>query len=218
MSEAAHADAPPEILVSSGNPGKLREIRAILADLPLRFCALDRFPAICFPEEGAEYEPNAIAKAQVAAGESGLIAVADDSGLEVEALSWGPGPLSARFGGPGLDDRGRLKALLDAIRDVPETRRRARFVCVAAMATPAGEVVVVRGECAGHMLEAPVGEGGFGYDPAFRPDGYDASMGQLSVEIKNHISHRARAFRALAAALARAASAFPGQEGQSGDQ
>ncbi len=204
MSPEEATSPHPEILVATGNPGKLREIRAILAEWPLRFCALDRFPEIVFPEEGEEYEPNAIEKARVAAEQSGLVAVGDDSGLEVEALAWGPGPLSARFGGPGLDDRGRLDALLDALSEVPEGRRRARYVCVAALAVPSGEVVSVRGECTGRILLAPAGEGGFGYDPAFLPDGHEASMGQLPSEIKNTISHRARAFRALAEDLTRA--------------
>jgi len=206
MREPSSPDATAsEVLVATGNHGKLCEIRAILGDLPLRFCALDRFPEIRLPEEGQQYEPNAAEKARVAAAESGLLAIADDSGLEVEALDWGPGPLSARYGGSGLDERGRNAKLLDALADLPAAKRRARYVCIAALATSEGEVLTARGECAGRILEAPRGEGGFGYDPIFLPDGYELSMGQLSGEIKNRISHRARAFRKLADALARRA-------------
>lgn len=206
-----------EILVATGNRGKLAEIQAILSDRPWRYCLLDRFPHIQLPEEGEEYESNAREKARFAAEASGLISIADDSGLEVEALNWGPGPLSARYGGEGLNDAQRVAKLLDALKDCQEGQRRARFVCYAAVATPEGEILTTRGECSGVILSEPRGEGGFGYDPVFLPDdlpnylptnssaaeegGRLRSMGELPPSVKNQISHRAHAFLALSEKL-----------------
>jgi len=194
-------ESPARVLVATGNMGKLREIAEILSDTSFSYCSLDEFPALSFPEEGEDYASNAVAKARTAASGTGMLALADDSGLEVEALSWAPGPLSARYGGSGLDDPGRVRKLLEALRGVSEERRNARFVCVAALVTPDGHWLVRRGECIGRILERPQGEGGFGYDPVFEPTGYSESMGLLSREIKNRISHRARAFRALISPL-----------------
>lgn len=199
MRAAAEAELPPppagRVVVASANPGKLREIRAILAGRSVDWSGLDEHPPVSFPDEGAEYEPNALAKARAVAEQLGLWAVADDSGLEVAALGGAPGPLSARYGGPGLDDAGRVARLLEAIAGSAE--RSARFVCIAAAAAPDGRVWSVRGECAGRILESARGEGGFGYDPVFEPEGHAVSMAELSAVEKNRISHRARAFRAL---------------------
>jgi XTP/dITP diphosphohydrolase len=190
-----------EVVVASSNPGKLREIRAILEELPLAIVGLDAVAEVHFPEEGDDYEANARVKARVVASQSGRPALADDSGLEVEGLGGVPGARSARYGGPGLDDAGRAAHLLEQMRDLTGDARRARFVCVAALATPAGDVVTARGECAGRIRTQPAGRGGFGYDPVFEPEGDTRAMAELSPAEKNRISHRARAFRALREAL-----------------
>jgi XTP/dITP diphosphohydrolase len=189
-----------EVVVATSNPGKLREIRAILGDLPIALRGLDAFPEIEFPEEGDDYEANAAAKAEVVARATGRAALADDSGLEVDGLDGAPGPRSARFGGPGLDDGKRAAVLLDAMAGCTGERRNARFVCVAALATREGEVVTARGECPGRILAAPRGAGGFGYDPVFEV-APGTAMAELPPARKNEISHRARALRALRGAL-----------------
>jgi len=189
-----------ELVVATGNAGKLREIREILAELPLRIRGLDEFAPIGFPDEGAEYAPNAIAKAETVARAIGLPALADDSGLEVDALDGAPGPLSARFGGAGLADHERAAHLLEQLREVGEAARSARFVCIAALAVPGRETVTARGECPGRILAAPKGEGGFGYDPVFEV-APGVAMAELPADRKNAISHRGRALAALRDAL-----------------
>lgn len=156
---------------------------------------------VAFPEEGGDYAENARVKALVAARSIGLPCVADDSGLEVEALGGRPGVYSARYGGPGLDDRGRLERLLAELADVPAPRR-ARFYCVAACGWPDGRSEIAEGACEGVILEAPRGEGGFGYDPIFAPEGFSRAMAELDRDEKDALSHRGRAFRALEARLA----------------
>jgi len=184
-------------VIATENPGKQAEIREILAGKGVEICSLATFDRVDFPDEGLEYEANAVAKARVVAEKLGEIAVADDSGIEVFALDGAPGPLSARYGGESLDDKGRVRKLLSALEGVSPADRGARFVCVAALATPDGDTVIARGECAGRILEAPQGSGGFGYDPVFEPDGYDIAMAEIPSAVKNRISHRALAFRAL---------------------
>jgi XTP/dITP diphosphohydrolase len=191
-----------ELVVATGNAGKLRELREILAGLgALRLRSLAGFPDAKPPDEGDDYRANAIAKARSAARATGLAAIADDSGLEVAGLDGRPGPHSSRYGGPGLDDAGRVAKLLEELEGQGGAARVARFVCVAAFATPDGAVEVARGECAGAILEAPQGAGGFGYDPVFRPEGETLSMAELPAAAKNHVSHRARALQALEPAL-----------------
>jgi XTP/dITP diphosphohydrolase len=186
-------------LVATTSAGKLREIRAIVDRVPLR--SLADFPGLVLPPEGDDYEANAVAKARAAARATGLPALADDSGLEVDALGGGPGPRSARYGGPGLDDAERVTQLLREVAGVPEEGRGARFVCVAAWSTPEGVAHAARGECRGRLLGAPRGGLGFGYDPIFLPEGESLSMAELDPARKNALSHRARAFRALVARL-----------------
>ncbi len=188
------------IVVATHNPGKVAEIDAILADPDIELLSLEAFPAVEFPEEGGDYTANAIAKARAAATQLAEVAVADDSGLEVDALGGAPGAYSARFGGPGLDDRGRVRALLEELKGVADAQRAARFVCVAALVTPAGDAISRRGECRGTLLRSPRGESGFGYDPIFAPAASHRSMAEISAGEKNRISHRARAFTALMAA------------------
>lgn len=187
-----------ECVAATGNEGKLREIRALLAEEPVEVLSLAQLPAVVFQEEGGDYRENAIAKARAVADQLGRIAVADDSGLEVDALGGQPGPFSARYGGPGLDDRERLETLLAALEGVPERQRGARFVCHVALASPEEDIVSTLGVCSGSIRTRPSGGGGFGYDPVFQPDGETQTMAELSSRRKNTISHRARAFGALA--------------------
>ncbi|MAG32120.1 MAG: non-canonical purine NTP pyrophosphatase, RdgB/HAM1 family [Deltaproteobacteria bacterium] len=187
------------IVVASQNAGKRREIARILTDVEV--LSLADVGPVAFPEEGGDYFENARAKALAAARATGLPCVADDSGLEVEALGGAPGPYSARYGGPGLDDRGRLEALLAALAGVAAPRR-ARFFCAAACALPDGRCEVAEGICPGEILEVPWGAGGFGYDPIFRPEGFDRAMAELAREEKDALSHRGRAFAVLAPAIA----------------
>ncbi|MDG2050259.1 MAG: RdgB/HAM1 family non-canonical purine NTP pyrophosphatase [Myxococcota bacterium] len=195
------SDGIPEIgrrlVVASGNRGKVREMVSLLANLPIEVCSLDGFSPVAFPQEGTDYDVNAIAKAQAVCDQVGEWAIADDSGLEVDALNGAPGPLSARYGGAGLDDSGRVAHLLMEVERSPESTRNARFVCHAAIATPDGRLETAAGFCPGTLLKAPSGEGGFGYDPVFVPTGYDRAMAELPAEVKDQISHRARALAQL---------------------
>jgi XTP/dITP diphosphohydrolase len=202
--EAGAAAGPRTLLVATGNRGKLRELAELLAPLGVAPVGLAAFPGGVLPQEGDDYAENAAAKAVAAASATGLAALGDDSGLEVAALGAAPGPRSARYGGPGLDDAGRSAHLLAALARAGGADRSARFVCFAALALPGGDTTLARGECAGRILAAPRGAGGFGYDPIFQPDGYDVSMAELPPATKNRISHRSRAVAALAPALARA--------------
>ena len=191
----------PRLVVATGNPGKLREICAILSGLDVEWRTLRDFAGVRLPEEGDDYADNALAKARVAARSTGCVAIADDSGLEVEGLGGAPGPHSARYGGAGLDDAGRVRHLLAELGPEPGERRRARFVCVAAVVTPEGDAATARGECPGRILAAPRGRGGFGYDPIFESVELNAPMAELAETDKNRISHRGRALAALRPAL-----------------
>ena len=186
-------------MLATRNAGKAREVASILAALKLRIEPLAGDVAL--PEERDAYETNAVEKALAAARATGCIALGDDSGLEVDALGGAPGPLSARYGGAGLDDAARNAALLAALESVPDAERGARFVCVAAVATPQGDVAIARGICEGRLLRAPRGDGGFGFDPIFAVGAM--TMAELPVAAKDALSHRGRAFRALLPALRR---------------
>lgn len=188
------------LVVASGNAGKSREIARILVDFEVLSVA--DFSPVEFPEEGGDYFENARTKARVAARQTGLACVADDSGLEVDALGGAPGAYSARYGGEGLDDRGRLEALLDELRAVPAPRY-ARFFCVAAVALPDGRCETAEGICRGEILISAQGQAGFGYDPIFQPVGFDRAMAELSRDEKDALSHRGQAFRRLESAIDR---------------
>jgi XTP/dITP diphosphohydrolase len=188
----------PRIVVATGNPGKAREIARILTRYDV--VSLAEFPAVDFPEEGGDYLENARVKASVAARAIGCVCVADDSGLEVDALGGAPGAYSARYGGAGLDDQGRLEALLSALENFKEPRR-ARFFCAAAVASPSGRSEVAQGVCTGRILLQPRGEGGFGYDPIFAPQGESRVMAELDRSEKDALSHRGRAFKALESSI-----------------
>jgi XTP/dITP diphosphohydrolase len=189
------------IVAATSNPGKLQEFRTLLTGLPLRVASLEGRGPIRFPEEGSDYAANAIAKADAVADQLGQWALADDSGLEVDALEGGPGAFSARFGGARLDDAGRVAHLLRALEGHPPAQWTARFVCVVALVRPGAERLVARGECSGRIVVQPCGGGGFGYDPVFRPDGFEQTMAQLAPRQKDLISHRGRAFAQLRATL-----------------
>ena len=188
------------LVVASGNAGKCREIARILVEFEV--VSLADFPPIEFPAEGGDYFENARTKARVAARETGVACVADDSGLEVDALGGAPGAYSARYGGIHLDDRGRLEALLEELKGSPAPRR-ARFFCAAAVALPDGRCEVAEGSCPGEILLAPRGRAGFGYDPIFRPEGFDRAMAELERDEKDVLSHRGQAFRRLGPSIDR---------------
>jgi XTP/dITP diphosphohydrolase len=186
------------LVLATRNEGKLRELARILgADVKL--VGLDAFPgAPDVPETGATFEANALLKARAIAAYTGLPAVADDSGLCVDALNGMPGVLSARWAGQHGADQANLNLVLAQVADVPDGRLGARFVCAAALADPAGGETVVTGEVAGRLVRVPRGTGGFGYDPIFVPTGFDVTTAEMTPEAKDAISHRGRAFRALA--------------------
>lgn len=189
------------VVLATRNPGKTEELRRILAPYGVELVGLD--PGFePGPETAPDFRGNALAKAREAATHTGLPSVADDSGLAVDALNGMPGVLSARWAGRHGDDAANLDLLLGQIADVPGERRTARFVCAAAAVLPDGRELVVEETMAGRIIDAPRGRNGFGYDPIFVPDGQTRTSAQLSPEDKDAISHRGKAFRALAPLLA----------------
>jgi XTP/dITP diphosphohydrolase len=196
--------AADTVVLATRNAAKLRELARILGaedsgGAQIGLAGLDEFPgAPDVPETGATFEENALLKARAIASYTGLPAVADDSGLCVDALSGMPGVLSARWAGGHGDDRANLELVLAQVADVPDTRLGARFVCAAALVVPVGRETVVTGRVEGRLIRSPRGSGGFGYDPIFLPDGFDQTTAEMTAEAKDAISHRGRAFRALA--------------------
>ena len=191
------------VLLATANTGKVAELRRILAPYGLELVGLADAPAYePGPETAATFAENALAKAREAVQHTGLPAVADDSGLAVDALHGMPGVLSARWAGRHGDDRANLELLLGQLRDVPDERRGAQFVCAAAYALPDGREGVVTGELRGTLAREPRGAGGFGYDPLLVPEGGTRTTAELSAEDKDAISHRGQAFRTLAPLLA----------------
>ncbi|MFA7405359.1 MAG: XTP/dITP diphosphatase [Pelobacteraceae bacterium] len=186
------------LVVATRNKGKILEINALLAGFVDRVSSAADFAD--FPEtieDGATFEENALKKAREAARFTGLPALADDSGLVVDALGGRPGVFSARYAGEGADDAANNARLLSECQDVPDDQRQAAFVCVLAFVTPEGAEQLFAGRVAGRILAAPRGEGGFGYDPLFLVDGFDRSMAELELAEKNVVSHRARAIIAF---------------------
>lgn len=188
------------LVSGTGNPHKLREIKEILEPFGIRILSKEEAGVGGFDveETGETFEENSLLKAESIMKETGLSAIADDSGLEVEALDGAPGVYSARFAaGEFVDDEKNNIKLLGLMEEVPDEERRARFVSVITICFNDGTVVTARGECPGQILRAPVGDGGFGYDPLFLPDGCDETFAQISEEKKNQISHRAAALNLL---------------------
>ncbi len=192
-----------DIVLASSNPGKVREINQLLAGLDIRVRPQSDFGVQDAEETGLTFVENAILKARNAASHTGLPAVADDSGLEVDALHGAPGIYSARFAGPGASDEDNLQKLLAELGDLPEAQRTARFQCLmvylrhAADPTP----LICQGTWEGRILSAPRGEHGFGYDPVFYVPTHDCASAELAPEVKNALSHRGQALRKLVAAL-----------------
>jgi XTP/dITP diphosphohydrolase len=203
------AVAADTLVLATRNAAKLRELARILGAEDsasqdgggqIRLAGLDEFPgAPDVPETGATFEENALLKARAIADYTGLPAVADDSGLCVDALNGMPGVLSARWAGRHGDDKANLELVLAQVTDVPDTRLGAQFVCAAALVVPgsASREWVVTGQVEGRLIRAPRGSGGFGYDPIFQPDGFGQTTAEMTAEAKDAISHRGRAFRAL---------------------
>lgn len=194
-----------KLLIATNNPGKIEEYERLLVSLPVTVT----FPAqeglvLEVEETGDTFEDNAKLKALAFAQASRTLSLADDSGLEVDALDGAPGVHSARYGGPGATDEDRYRKLLAALTSVPEGQRSARFRCVIALARPDGTVATADGTCEGKIGAVPRGEHGFGYDPVFVVEGFRGqTMAELAPDIKNQISHRARAAEAVRPALLR---------------
>jgi XTP/dITP diphosphohydrolase len=196
--------SPNELLIATTNQGKIVELRSLLHSLPLSLRGLAEFPSTEEVEEtGVTFSDNAVLKARAYAGQTGLWTLADDSGLEVDALGGAPGVFSARYGGEGLNDAQRVERLLDELSKHAGQERSARFICVIAIADPQGHIAnISTGRCEGQVAPSPRGTGGFGYDPVFIPDGFNQTFGELSPEIKQKISHRALALQGARAFLA----------------
>ncbi|MER3419231.1 MAG: non-canonical purine NTP pyrophosphatase [Chloroflexota bacterium] len=196
----------PRLLLATTNPGKIRELRALLAGCGWEILTPQDIGLTLHVEEtGQTYAENARRKAQGYARASGLVALADDSGLEVDALGGAPGVHSARYAGQDTTDADKMGMLLAELREVPDERRTARFRAVIVIATPDGRTFQSEGVCEGRIAHAPRGAGGFGYDPIFLVEGGSRTMAELSAEEKNRISHRARAAAAACAVLQRLA-------------
>jgi XTP/dITP diphosphohydrolase len=191
---------PERLAIASRNAHKLRELGRICSGWPVEWVTVETHDPTAFPdveETGDTYLENAMLKATQVSSALGVPAIADDSGIEVDALGGAPGPRSARYAGEGATDEQNLDALMRAMRGVPAGGRTARYRCVAAVAWPDGRSAHADGVCDGALVSKRRGAGGFGYDPIFVPAGWDETMAELTDDQKDRISHRGRAFRAL---------------------
>ncbi|MCL6635806.1 MAG: XTP/dITP diphosphatase [Peptococcaceae bacterium] len=192
-----------KLVLATRNPGKVRELNQLLSPLGYEVVSLDQYPGVpVIIEDGATFKDNAVKKATTVARFTGQLALADDSGLEVDFLGGAPGVHSARFAGEGHDDRANNEKLLRLLAGVPPEKRAARFRCVVAVATPAGQVFTAEGTCEGVITDEPRGEGGFGYDPLFYVPAYGKTFAELDPAVKNRISHRGRALALMREILA----------------
>ncbi|MGB9034735.1 non-canonical purine NTP pyrophosphatase, RdgB/HAM1 family [Arthrobacter sp. UCD-GKA] len=195
--------ATPRLVLATHNQGKLRELRELLRgqvpglDVDTQVVDAGAVGAPDVVEDQVTFEGNALLKARAVCEATGLVAIADDSGLAVDVLGGAPGIFSARWSGKHGDDEANIDLLLAQLGDIAEEHRGASFVCAAALATPGGHVAVELGHLAGTLLHERRGNGGFGYDPILRPEGREISVAELTAEEKNAISHRGRAFRGL---------------------
>ena len=197
----------PLLILATGNRAKGRELAALLAGLPYRVEDLSAYPDIVLPPEGeTSYTENALGKARAVTRATGRMALADDSGIEVDAFDGRPGVLSARYGGEGLTDTGRNVLMLRELAGVPAARRTARYRAVVAITAPDGREVAIEGTVEGLILESPRGDGGFGYDPIFYYPAFGMSFGEVSATAKHAVSHRGRALAQARALLRRWAS------------
>ena len=187
------------LIVATGNPGKLREFRALLADLPFDLHGIGEFAVTPLEESGASFLENAMLKARHAAAAQGVAAIADDSGLEVDALGGAPGIFSARYAGKGADDEANNAKLVRALAGTPPGQRGARYRCALVFIADAADALplIAEGVWQGIILESPRGAGGFGYDPYFWLPDLGLTAAQLAPEDKNRLSHRGMAMRAL---------------------
>jgi len=193
-----------ELVVATHNPHKVREIERLLSRLDARVLSLADYPEIPeTPETGETFAENARMKAAAVARATGKWTLADDSGLEIDALGGRPGTRSRRFAGEQATDADRIAKVLDLMAEVADDRRTARFHCAVAIAEPSGAVHEVGGACEGRIASAARGSGGFGYDPIFLPAGESRTMAELSIDEKNAISHRGKALRAAMEMLRR---------------
>ena len=194
-----------ELLVATTNPGKFREVSAFLKNLPLKIVSLaDLFDPPAVTEDGATFEENAVKKARALAEFSGLLTLADDSGLEVDALNGAPGIYSARYAGAECDDTKNNEKLLSKLRSVSEEKRSARFVCALALCSPGSKKIAdwtVRGVCEGRIAFSLQGTHGFGYDPLFFYPPMNKTLGEIERDTKSTVSHRGKALNRLAIEL-----------------
>lgn len=192
------------IVLATGNPGKVRELQQLLAGSGLEISPQSDYDVPEAVEDGPGFIENALIKARHAARLTGLPAIADDSGIAVDALNGSPGVHSARYAGEGASDEANLRLLLDNMKDIPDDRRGARFICMMVYVSHAGDPtpVICQGVWRGRLLHAPRGDNGFGYDPVFFVPEHQCSSAELSSEVKNRLSHRGQALRCLVAQLA----------------
>ena len=191
-----------KLVLATRNQGKITEFRRILEELApgqIELIGVDQFPDLVDVEEtGESFEENSLLKARYTSQATGLPAIADDSGLCVDALNGDPGIFSARWAGVHGNDQANLEKVLAQLKDVPREKRTAHFTCVASLVLPDGREQVAEGRFEGHILHAPVGENGFGYDPIFQPLGLSISSAQMSAQEKDLVSHRGKSLRAIA--------------------
>ena len=191
-----------KLVLATRNQGKITEFRRILEELApgqIELIGVDQFPDLVDVEEtGESFEENSLLKARYTSQATGLPAIADDSGLCVDALNGDPGIFSARWAGVHGNDQANLEKVLAQLKDVPHEKRTAHFTCVASLVLPDGREQVAEGRFEGHILHAPVGENGFGYDPIFQPLGLSISSAQMSAQEKDLVSHRGKSLRAIA--------------------
>jgi XTP/dITP diphosphohydrolase len=186
------------LVLASKNRGKIREIETSLLIPSLTYQSLNDFPDLPeIIEDGSSFLENALKKAQTISKNLNLPVLADDSGLEVDFLQGAPGIYSARFAGPQASDRENYEKLLALLQEVPETERQARFVCVLVLYRPSGDWIQAEGTCEGRITKAPRGWQGFGYDPVFFLPAFQKTMAELPLEVKNRISHRAKALEKI---------------------
>ncbi len=197
---------PDKILIATTNQGKVQEIRNLVKGLPALFLSLSEVPGISeVVEDGATFEENALKKARMMAYSTGIVTLADDSGLCVDALDGRPGVHSARYAGDNASDEEKYLRVLDEMEGVPDSERSARFVCALALVAPDGEEKLFRGVCEGRITREPRGSSGFGYDPIFYFQEAGCTFAEMDRESKNRVSHRGRALRQFAEYLRRIA-------------
>jgi XTP/dITP diphosphohydrolase len=191
-----------KLVLATRNQGKITEFRRILDELApgqIELIGVDQFPDLVDVDEtGSTFEENSLLKSRYTCAATGLPAIADDSGLCVDFLKGDPGIFSARWAGNHGNDQANIEKLLEQLKDVPDNKRTAHFTCIASLVMPDGREQIAEGRFEGHILHAPVGENGFGYDPIFQPQGLSISSAQMSAQEKDLVSHRGKSLRAIA--------------------